>query len=180
MPRPHRAADEQRDPRPRGKPTKKPEAVRIRLLGGFRVSVGERSIGEAEWRLKKAASLVKLLALEPGHRMHRERLMDLLWPELDARAAANNLHRTLHFARRTLEPDLATASCYLRLHGDLLALCPNALLWVDVESFEEAGGRHPWLGTRQHTGRLSICTPESSCPRTVTRAGRRRDGKICG
>src|SRR5215207_7294524 len=178
MPRPHRAADEQRDPRPRGKPTKKPEAVRIRLLGGFRVSVGERSIGEAEWRLKKAASLVKLLALEPGHRMHRERLMDLLWPELDARAAANNLHRTLHFARRTLEPDLATASCYLRLHGDLLALCPNALLWVDVESFEEAGGRHPWLGTRQHTGRLSICTPESSCPRTVTRAGRRRDGKI--
>lgn len=30
------------------------EAVRIRLLGGFRVSVGIRSIGEEEWRLKKA------------------------------------------------------------------------------------------------------------------------------
>jgi predicted ATPase/DNA-binding SARP family transcriptional activator len=139
MPRPHRTA-EQREPRPRGEATKKPEAVRIRLLGGFRVSVGERSIGEEEWRLRKAASLVKLLALEGGHRMHRERLMDLLWPELDTRAAANNLHRTLHFARRTLESNPASASHYLRLQGDLLALCPDAPLWVDVESFEEAAG----------------------------------------
>ena len=60
---PHLEADEQHNPRPRGETTKKPDAVRIRLLGGFRVSVGERSIGEERWRLKKAASLVKLLAL---------------------------------------------------------------------------------------------------------------------
>lgn len=141
MTRPHPAADDRRNPSPRrGEATKKPEAVRIWLLGGFRVSVGERSIGEESWRLKKAASLVKLLALEGGHRIHRERLMDLLWPQLDTKAAANNLHRTLHFARRTLESNPATASCYLRLQGDLLALCPEAPLWVDVESFEEAAG----------------------------------------
>jgi predicted ATPase/DNA-binding SARP family transcriptional activator/DNA-binding CsgD family transcriptional regulator len=114
--------------------------VRVRLLGGFRVSVGERSIEEDEWRLRKAASLVKLLALEQGHRIHRERLMDLLWPELDARAAANDLHHALHVARRTFEPDLTSASRYLRLQGDLLALCPDVPLWVDVESFEAAAG----------------------------------------
>ncbi|PLS82256.1 MAG: hypothetical protein CYG60_24830 [Actinobacteria bacterium] len=49
-----------------------PEAVRIRMLGGFRVSVGGHAVGGA-WRLRKAANLVKLLALAPGHRMHRER-----------------------------------------------------------------------------------------------------------
>ena len=48
------------------------------MLGGFSVSVGARTIEEGEWRLRKAAGLVKLLALEPGHRMHREQLMDLL------------------------------------------------------------------------------------------------------
>ncbi len=117
---------------------RKPEAVRIRLLGGFWVSVGDRSIAEDEWRLRKAASLVKLLALEPGHRMHRERLMDLLWPDLDARAAANDLHHALHIARRTLEPDPAYSSHYLRLQGALLTLCPDASLWVDVGSFSEA------------------------------------------
>ena len=66
--------------------------VRVRLLGGFRVSVGSRIVEENRWRLKKATSLVKLLALAPYHRMHRERVMDLLWPDLKAEAATNNLH----------------------------------------------------------------------------------------
>jgi DNA-binding SARP family transcriptional activator len=77
--------------------------VRIWLLGGFRVSVGSsRSIGEDEWRLRKAGNLIKLLALAPGHRLHREQAMDLLWPELESGAASNNLHHALHVARRTL------------------------------------------------------------------------------
>ena len=41
----------------------KPQALRVDLLGGFRVSVGPRTIGEDVWRLKKAKSLLKLLAL---------------------------------------------------------------------------------------------------------------------
>ena len=72
-------------------PGRVPEAVRVELLGGFRVSVGSRAIEEGEWRLREAKSLLKLLALAPGHRMHRERLMDLLWPDLGLQAAANNL-----------------------------------------------------------------------------------------
>jgi two-component SAPR family response regulator len=93
---------------PRETPSGELEAVRIWMLGGFRISVGSsRSIGEDEWRLKKAASLLKLLALAPGHRLHREQVMDLLWPELDSEAAANNLHHALHVARLTLEPSAA-------------------------------------------------------------------------
>ncbi len=69
------------------------EAVRVRLLGSFRVSVGSRTIEEDEWRLRKAASLIKLLALAPAHRLHREQVMDVLWPDLDKKRASNNLHR---------------------------------------------------------------------------------------
>jgi DNA-binding SARP family transcriptional activator len=106
-------------------------------------------IGEDEWRLKKAASLVKLLALAEGHRLHREQAMGLLWPGLDPEAASNNLHYALHVARRTLEPALTNAaSRYLTLGGELLALCPDAPAWVDVEAFEGASaaarrGRQP-------------------------------------
>jgi hypothetical protein len=39
--------------------------VRIRLLGGFEVSDGERTVAHSAWRLRKAKTLVKLLALEP-------------------------------------------------------------------------------------------------------------------
>jgi hypothetical protein len=62
---------------------KKSEGLRIWLLGGFRVSAGERSIEDERWRLRKARSLVKLLALTPGHRMHREQVAAWLWPDAD-------------------------------------------------------------------------------------------------
>jgi hypothetical protein len=48
-------------------PVRGSEAVRIRLLGGFSVSVGSRVIGEDEWRLKAE-----------NHRLHREQIMNLL------------------------------------------------------------------------------------------------------
>jgi DNA-binding SARP family transcriptional activator len=114
---------------------REPEAVRIWLLGGFRVSVGTRTIEESAWRLRKTANLVKLLALARGHRLHRERVMDLLWPQLGVKAASNNLRGALHVVRRTLSSD--TSSRYLELQGDQLVLCPWGQLWVDVDVFEE-------------------------------------------
>jgi DNA-binding SARP family transcriptional activator len=88
--------------------------------------------------LKRAASLIKLLALAPYHRLHRERAMDLLWPELGKKAASNNLRQTLHVARRTLHPDPEINSRYLSVSGDQLLMCPQGQLWVDVEAFEQA------------------------------------------
>ena len=114
------------------------ETVRVKLLGGLRVSVGSWVVGERGWRLKKAASLVKLLALAPDHRLHREQVMEWLWPDQDPRAAANNLRHALHVARRVFEPTPATASRHLQSRGGQLMLCPKGPVWVDVEAFEEA------------------------------------------
>jgi predicted ATPase/DNA-binding SARP family transcriptional activator/DNA-binding CsgD family transcriptional regulator len=114
----------------------RPEALRVWLLGGFRVSVGSRTITQDAWRLKKAAALVKLLALTPGHRLHREQIMDILWPDSGRRAASNNLRKTLHGARKVLDPD--AVSRYLVSEDESLVLCPGGNLWVDMEAFEEA------------------------------------------
>jgi predicted ATPase/DNA-binding SARP family transcriptional activator/DNA-binding CsgD family transcriptional regulator len=120
--------------------------VRIRLLGGFSVSLESRSIAHNDWRLRKAATLVKLLALAPSHRMHREQAMDLLWPDSSTRAASNNLRRTLHAARKVL--DLDAGSLYLASEDESLVLCPEGNLWVDVDAYEELAatarrGREP-------------------------------------
>lgn len=115
-----------------------PEFVRVRLLGGFRVSVGSRVIEERSWSLRKARSLVKVLALAPAHRLHREQAMDLLWPNLTAKTAANNLRPTLHAARRTLDSNPAAGSRILASSQDMLVLCPEGGLWVDADAFEEA------------------------------------------
>ena len=115
-----------------------PGPVRIRLLGEFRVSVGSKTVEERDWRLRKPAALVKLLALAPGHRLLREQAMDLLWPNLGKKAAANNLRQALYAARKTLHPDPQHASRYLSSENEWLALCPAGDLWVDIEAFEEA------------------------------------------
>src|SRR5215217_6364551 len=79
-----------------------PEAMRIRLLGDFEVSVGPRTIADASWRLRKAAGLIKILALAPQHRLPRGRATELVWPDSDAKTASNNLRGALHAARMRL------------------------------------------------------------------------------
>ena len=132
-----------KDPRPKTKmrgdakgTSERLEAIRIRLLGGFQVSVGSRTIEEGAWRLRKAANLVKILALAGGNRLHREQVMYTLWPELGISAASNNLRQTLHTARRTFDPSMG--SLYLASRDESLVLCPESSLWVDVDAFEEA------------------------------------------
>src|SRR5262249_29482346 len=94
----------------------------------------------------------KLLALTPGHRLHREQLLDALWPDLEPEAAVNNLHKTLYVARRTLEPELPPAgpSAYLPFQDDLVTLTSPRTLWVDVEAFQGAA-----MSARQ------ACTPDA-------------------
>jgi predicted ATPase len=104
--------------------------IAVRLLGGFSASRGEREVQGSVWRLRKGRELVKLLALAPHHQLHREQLMDALWPDLDAAAAANNLNQVVHVARRALGSEA------ILLSDDLLRL----LATVDVDDFERAAG----------------------------------------
>lgn len=55
------------------------------------------------------------------------------------KSASNNLYRVLHSTRALLEAAPADAPFrHPALQGDTLALCPDGLLWADVEAFEEA------------------------------------------
>ncbi len=108
-------------------------ALQVQLLGGFAVRANGVLIPEAQWRSRRARSLVKLLALAPDHRLHRDRVLDALWPDSDLTAAANNLHQTLFTARKIFE---AAGVCALILQDSLLSLGDG--LSVDVEQFEAA------------------------------------------
>jgi DNA-binding SARP family transcriptional activator len=107
--------------------------LRIWLLGGFRAAVDGTPVAEEAWRRNKAKALVKLLALARGKRLHREQLMDVLWPDLAPAAAAANLRKAVYFARQALAPE------HLALRSEMLRL-EAAHLWVDVDAFELAAG----------------------------------------
>ena len=117
-----------------------PTTLEIYLLGPFRVAVDGQLVGEQRWSRRKPALLVKLLALEPHHQLHREQVMDLLWPELEPEAASNNLHKAIHMARRALEPEISSAasSHFIVTKGQHIVLRAPAKLWIDVEAFEQS------------------------------------------
>ena len=85
-------------------------ALAIYLLGPFGVSVFGKDVSDSQWARPQAKLLLKLLALEPKHQIHRQQIMDSIWPELDEKAAAANLHKIIHMARRALEPRLKSAA----------------------------------------------------------------------
>jgi predicted ATPase/DNA-binding SARP family transcriptional activator len=123
--------------------------LRIRLLGGFSVEVDGAMVAERAWRLRKARTLVKIVALAPGHRAHRDVVAELLWPEREPAAAANNLHQALYAARRALGDPAG-----LTLFDDVLTLTSEA--WVDVDAFEAAadGGGDPEIALALYRGEL--------------------------
>jgi DNA-binding SARP family transcriptional activator len=115
-------------------------ALEIYLLGGFRVRLAKRDIHDRDWRLRKAQNLVKLLALAPAHRLQREQVTELLWPDLHPEAATNNLHKAIYVARRALEPALPRSgrSAFIHLEWNAIVLDSPGGLRVDVEVFERA------------------------------------------
>ena len=82
----------------------------VSLLGGFELRVDGRPVSADGWRSRCVADLVKLLALESTHQLHRERVMDQLWPELGMEAAGANLRKAVHFARRAMGAQEAIVS----------------------------------------------------------------------
>ncbi len=108
----------------------------VRLLGGFEVTVDGRAISVNSWRSRRAADLVKLLALEPKHRLHRELVMEYLWPDLQVDAAGANLRKAIHYARRAFGSEDA-----IRAESGLLALWPGASVEVDLHRFRREAER---------------------------------------
>src|SRR3954454_8321882 len=111
--------------------------VRISLLGGFSAGADEQIVSEGAWRLREAKSLVKLLALAPEHRLHRERASELLWPDRDGPSATNNLHQALYVAWRTLETAGLDGAGAIELRDDALGLGDAV---VGVEAFQRSDG----------------------------------------
>lgn len=110
--------------------------IHITLLGGFAVTVDDRLVDDRNWSRRHAAALVKVLALAPGRRLHREQLIDRIWPDDALDAAAPKLHKAAHYARRALDvPDA------LVLRDEDVALCPAAEVTVDAVRFDELGRR---------------------------------------
>lgn len=91
-----------------------PPRLRARLLGPFRVEVGERVI--SRWERPSARRLVQYLLLASAHTASREQLMEALCAGLDGERPTNALAKALSMARSALgEGVVGSSRSFVRL-----------------------------------------------------------------
>ena len=112
--------------------------LRVGLLGGFQVERDGVARPVSEWQRRKAKTLTKLLAIHPPHTLHRDQILDTLWPDVEPGSAINSFGKALHAARRALQPELLPreSSAYLRLTDSILALAAEHVS-IDADRFQE-------------------------------------------
>ena len=144
-------------------------SARVFLLGRFGVEIEGRPIPASSWRKRRPIEVLVALALAPGRLLHREELIDRLWPDKDFEAGANNLHRALHDLRRVTGTEVAS------LDRGVVRLAETA--WVDVDAFR---ARPPRAPTAASCSQPSTSIRACSCPtiRTPTRWRQRREGLL--
>jgi DNA-binding SARP family transcriptional activator len=102
------------------------QLARIQLFGGLRLALPSVTVTESDVPSKTAA-LVKLLALQHVHALHRDQLIDALWPGVDADRGANSLYKAIHRLRTALAE--ADARGLVAIRRKIVQLAP----WTEVD-----------------------------------------------
>ena len=115
--------------------------LEVSTLGRFEVRRDHVPLSGGNWSRRQVNDLFKLLLSAEQHRLHREQIQEILWPNSTSEQAANSFGKTLYLLRRALEPNLVagkgSASIYVLLERDTLMLIPDNME-IDADSFESS------------------------------------------
>lgn len=103
------------------------------MLGPFRLYQDGNPVDG--WSGSRGQRIVKYLLAHRRHPVPRERLMELLWPEIDPEVGRRNLHQAVYSLRRTLrrrQPQLQ----HIVFENECYRLNPELEVWCDIDEFE--------------------------------------------
>lgn len=112
-----------------------PGVLTVRCLGGFHLLIGREELPIEQLR-PRARSLLRMLAISPSRDVHRERLIDALWPGADVVAGTRRLQVAVSSIRQLLEQSGLVGSDIILRHADAYQFAPPAGSSVDVQDFE--------------------------------------------
>jgi DNA-binding SARP family transcriptional activator len=119
---------------PRAVPRRAATGDAVQCLGGFRLSCGGAL--DLDPLRPRAQLLLMLLALHHGNDVHRECLIDSLWPDATLAAGTHRLQVAVSSIRRHLE-DHGVAPTAVQRHGDAYRLQLPGVT-CDVQRLEQA------------------------------------------
>jgi DNA-binding SARP family transcriptional activator len=103
--------------------------VAVHSLGGFLVTRSGEAVPLAEWQSRKARTLLKILVARRGQPVHREELMELLWPGEHPDRTSARLSVALSTLRGVLDPDR-------RMDPEQLVSADRTTVRLDLEHVE--------------------------------------------
>ncbi len=115
-------------------PVAQHHTLQLFTLGGFGIVAAGCSVDIAKWKRKQAVTLLKYLITQLDRPVHRERLLDCLWPGVDRRRGLGRLKVTMYYLRRELRSN-GMSNEVIKTVGDSYLLRRDAV-WVDVDVFE--------------------------------------------
>lgn len=109
-------------------------AVRVFTFNQFALVVGGKGVALGKWQRKQAITLLKYLVAHVGRPVHRERLIEFLWPDASLKQGRERLKVTVYFLRQKLRAAGAAAGL-LETVGSAYVLRADSI-WVDSEAYE--------------------------------------------
>ncbi len=111
--------------------------LRIRCFGHFEIEIDGRRLPSSAFQRRDALTLLKILVLRAGKKVHRARINEWLWPDVPERVGINRLHGIVHALRAVIEPCAAERRWkYVLNEGDTYTFCPDNFTSVDLIEFQ--------------------------------------------
>ena len=112
-----------------------PDAVLIRVLGRFEVSVAARPVPPPAWQSRKARDLLRVLVSRRGRAVPRSELSELLWPDDDPARTGHRLSVLLSIVRTVLDPDRQAGTDRYVIAEQASVALDLTRVRVDIEEF---------------------------------------------
>jgi len=112
-------------------------ALHIQTLGGFRVWRNGEEVPTTAWGREKAIHLFQFFTTLRRQYVHKEQIMDRLWPDLDIEKGDRDFKVALNSINKALEPEREPRSDPLFVKRYSLAYGIDfENVWLDAEAME--------------------------------------------
>ena len=140
--------------------------LKLFLLGPFVATIDNQPLDD--FKTQKVQALLIILAMERGRPLRRERLMEILWPEMPLESAQVNLRQTIYRLRQSI-PVVSVKKDgekipFLVSDRQFVSLNPDAAIQVDVHLFKAALEADPHRAVTLYRGSFlfDFCLVDSS------------------
>lgn len=115
------------------------QPLRIFTMGRFGLTIAGKGLNVESWKRKQAVVVLKCLVNQLGRPVHREQLIEWLWPDVDPERGWERLKVTISFLRAKLR-SAGLAEETIETLGQSYLLRRDAV-WVDANFFENLVGQ---------------------------------------